>query len=217
MRSHHLTSFKRLALISTALACATTVQAAGFIRPEVGMMEFGNSKYEAQLSYGVATGVQFGEQGQHELCGEWTHAKIDYADLPPKGVIGGGSTHMIGKLDSLLVGYRYQFGNKNQRFRAFCGPVAGFAKHDSDITAYAVYPNGEWNGSVSTWAPALGAVGGVDFKVNDKVTIQIGLRSLAMNDLGKAQLEQINKESWRSASVGSMTSHFVFMAVNFGL
>lgn len=169
----------QLASLACAIfALAHPAAAEWFVRPSALYVSYQNSGYGNANKTGlsIAAGAAFGACDQHELSIEvasmnWALRKYGYATTPDFFLTTGS-----GQYDAYLVHYRFRFGSKDARWRAYLGPSLGWANVRGGLTQFrsGVIAHDD----LGRWPAAYGGAAGVTLKLTNFTEIDLGYRFL---------------------------------------
>ncbi|MGC4072428.1 MAG: outer membrane beta-barrel protein [Nibricoccus sp.] len=165
------------------LACALPLtQAAGpaFIRPTVAYVMPEAEGYDDAGYIGVSAGVALGKTGQHEISGEIGGTGWDFDERIGSGRVKGEENYA-----PVLASYRYYFQPADAKVRFFVSPSVGFtgASYEVEVSGPGVFQKDDSTELLFT----LAASAGVDFRINDRFSINAGYRYLYI-DSGNTEL-----------------------------
>ena len=173
--------------VALALAAVSSLQAGtGFIRPVVGYVSPDADGYDDAGYIGFAGGVFVGPTQQHEFSAEIGMTMWE-SDETVFGIRFEGEETYV----PVLANYRYYFQPREAKVRFFVGPSIGFTEVTFDIKATGPGINRSDDSSEYLATGALNA--GVEVKLNEKLSLDIGYRYLYIED-GSTTLLGVNAE-----------------------
>jgi opacity protein-like surface antigen len=168
--------------------------AAPFVRAGVQYFSYSDSDYSAEAGGSVAAGLTLGPSGEHELSLEVAHAAWSWSR--PGALAPGLGYSGEGHVTPILASYRYYIGAADARVRYYAGLSAGFVKPSGDAKFLGSGVN--YGGSASDAAAAFGVTAGINGKLTEAVSWDLGYRYLQAQDMDVAT----------RAGVGASTTDF---------
>lgn len=169
-----------LATASGNLACADW-----FVRPTAGHITFQNSHYSGRMTGGIAGGVTLGPERTHELNLELDYASWHYQDVGHVARLSGPDTLGDGKLQPIMLNYRFCFGPKSARWRFYLGPAIGLTNIRGDMTQHfsGRLPASE---HLKGWKTTISGVAGVQIAITARTSIDLGYRYIQISNFATA-------------------------------
>ena len=130
---HKMKTRQLVALFLFAAAFSNQVFAQWFVRPSAGYAVFQDSKYSDEMVAGFAVGGAIGQDRSHELSLDYDHLNWKYRDTGHVQRLQGADTSGDGRLQSIMLSYRFYTGLSGDRYRFFIGPALGFSSINGDM------------------------------------------------------------------------------------
>lgn len=189
-----------VALASAALPSSYAAAGVAFVRPVIAYVAPEADGYDDAGYIGVAAGATLGATRQHEIGGEIGGTGWEF-DERFGSIRSQGEENYV----PILANYRYYVQPAGAKVRVFFGPSIGFtsASYEIEVSGPGLFQKDDSTEVLFTIAGNVG----VDFQLNDKLSLNVGYRYLYIEG-GDTELLGTNID------LDESKAHLIFAGLN---